>query len=132
MKIILWIIVIVIVIFGAWGLFGQSPENGNTKESAVDAVSESSVVNVAVLGKDFSFTPAEIKVKKGDTVKITFTSESCFHDWTIDEFSAQTERVNTGGTTSVEFIADRIGTFEYYCSVGSHRQMGMVGNLIVE
>jgi nitrite reductase (NO-forming) len=40
--------------------------------------------------------------------------------------------VNGGETTSVEFVADKTGTFEYYCSVGAHRAMGMTGSLVVE
>lgn len=34
--------------------------------------------------------------------------------------------------TSVTFVADETGTFEYYCSVGNHRGQGMIGKLIVE
>ncbi len=86
----------------------------------------------AISGKNFTFSQKEIRVKKGDRVKIDFTSTDGFHDWVIDEFNAATEKVNTGGSTSVEFIADQVGTFEYYCSVGQHRTMGMVGNLVVE
>jgi uncharacterized cupredoxin-like copper-binding protein len=32
----------------------------------------------------------------------------------------------------VQFVADKTGTFEFYCSVGNHRQMGMVGTLVVQ
>ena len=74
----------------------------------------------------------ELRVKAGDIVRIEFTSTNGFHDWKVDEFGAATERVQTGGTTSVEFVADKAGTFEYYCSVGQHRANGMKGNLIVE
>jgi len=83
-------------------------------------------------GENFAFDVKEIKVKKGDTVKINFTSVSGFHDWVVDEFDAKTAQVNTGGKTSVTFVADQAGTFEYYCSVGQHRAMGMIGKLIVE
>ena len=41
-------------------------------------------------------------------------------------------RKATGQIDEVEFVVDKAGTFEYYCSVGNHRQMGMVGKLIVE
>ncbi len=54
------------------------------------------------------------------------------HDWVVDEFDAKIAQVAAGKTTSVEFVADKTGTFEYYCSVGKHRQNGMVGKLIVE
>lgn len=85
-----------------------------------------------ITGVNFSFSQPEIRVKKGDKVRIEFTSTDGFHDWVVDEFAAATEKVNTGGSTSVEFVADKVGTFEYYCSVGQHRAMGMVGKLIVE
>lgn len=85
-----------------------------------------------ISGQNFEFSQKEIRVKKGDKVVINFTSASGFHDWVVDEFSAKTAQVQTGGTTSVEFIADKSGTYEFYCSVGSHRAMGMVGSLIVE
>ena len=85
-----------------------------------------------ISGKNFEFSRKEIRVKRGTKVKINFSSTQGFHDWAIDEFHVSTQRVNTGGAASVEFIVDKAGTFEYYCSVGTHRQMGMKGNLIVE
>jgi len=90
-----------------------------------------------ITGENFKFVmngqeAPELRVKQGDTVRIEFSSIDGFHDWVVDEFGAATERVNTGGSTSVEFVADKKGTFEYYCSVGEHRAMGMKGNLVVE
>jgi len=101
-------------------------------ETQDQAMQESNVVEAALTGHNFAFSRSEIRVKKGDQVKIIFSSTEGFHDWTIDEFSAATERVNAGETSSVEFVADKTGEFEYYCSVGSHRSLGMVGKLIVE
>ncbi len=83
-------------------------------------------------GKNFEFSTTEMKVKKGDKVTVNFESTSGFHDWVVDEFKAATKQVNPGTKTSVTFVADKAGTFEYYCSVGKHRQSGMVGKLIVE
>jgi len=71
-----------------------------------------------VSGVNFAFDVTEIRVKEGDKVRIEFTSTDGFHDWTVDEFNAATDQVNTGGSTSVEFVADQKGTFEFYCSVG--------------
>ena len=73
-----------------------------------------------------------LRVKKGDLVRVEFTSVDGFHDLVVDEFNAATDRVPTGQTASVEFVADKTGTFEYYCSVDSHRAKGMFGTLIVE
>ncbi len=85
-----------------------------------------------ITGRNFSFSQTEIRVKQGDKVKINFSSVGGLHNWVVDEFNVQTQQVNTGESSSVEFTADKAGTFEYYCSIGSHRQMGMVGKLIVE
>ncbi|NUM25661.1 MAG: cupredoxin domain-containing protein [Candidatus Buchananbacteria bacterium] len=85
-----------------------------------------------ITARNFAFSQTEIKVKKGDKVQINFKSTDGFHDWVIDEFNAKTDQVNTGGSSSVEFSADQQGIFEFYCSVGRHRDLGMVGKLIVE
>ena len=93
---------------------------------------ESRTLSFSLDAFNFGFSENEIRVKEGDTVTINLTSTDGFHDWVVDEFDAATERVQTDGTTSVTFVADKAGTYEYYCSVGQHRQNGMVGTLIVE
>jgi plastocyanin len=90
------------------------------------------LVNITVEGNNYSFNPKELKVKKGDTVKLTLTSVGGFHDFVIDEFNVASKRLNDGESDTVEFVANIAGDFEYFCSVGNHRQMGMVGKLTVE
>lgn len=81
---------------------------------------------------NFGYSETELRVKVGDTVTINLASSGGFHDWVVDEFGAATDKIQAGGSTSVTFVADKAGTFEYYCSIGSHRAHGMVGKLIVE
>ena len=98
-----------------------------------DAGDETSTVQeFMVNGDNFTFSPSSMIVKKGDTVQITFTNTEGFHDLKIDEYDVATAKLNAGGTETIEFVADKAGTFEYYCSVGSHRAMGMKGTLTVE
>lgn len=85
-----------------------------------------------VTGDNFKFDLAEMRVKKGDTVRVTFKNAEGFHDWKLDEFGAATQKLQAAQEETIEFVADKAGTFEYYCSVGKHRTMGMKGNLIVE
>lgn len=89
-------------------------------------------VNFDIAGVNFAFDVTEMRVKEGDVVTVNFVSDDGFHDWVVDEFSAATNKVRPGTPTSVTFVADKAGTYEYYCSVGSHRAQGMVGTLIVE
>jgi len=81
---------------------------------------------------NFKYDVTEIRVKKGETIKINFKVVQGFHDLVIDEFNARTAQLQTGQSEIIEFVADQSGEFEYYCSIGSHRAMGMVGKLIVE
>lgn len=90
------------------------------------------VKEFTITGNNYSFSPAIMTVKKGDRVKITFKNVEGFHDLKIDEFSIATQKLQAGQEESIEFTADKTGSFEYYCSVGSHRAMGMKGFLIVE
>ena len=85
-----------------------------------------------VTAQPFSFGLSSITVKKGDKVKITLDNKQGLHDLVIDEYNVHTPQLTVGKQASIEFVADKSGTFEYYCSVNNHRAMGMVGKLIVE
>lgn len=101
-------------------------------DSAAIELTEGEIKEFTISARDFEFDMAEMRVNVGDTVRITLVNEEGMHDWVIDEFDARTEILQTGEEETIEFVADTPGTFEYYCSVMSHRQMGMVGSLIVE
>ena len=102
------------------------------------AQAENKVIVFTLTGENFKFVMdrrdnPKLRVKQGDTVRIEFSSIQGLHDWAVDEFNARTERVNDGDmSVSVEFVADKTGEFEYYCSGGNHRASGMKGKLVVE
>lgn len=90
------------------------------------------IQTINVTGANFSFSPSTISAKLGDTIKIVFASSGGMHDFVIDEFNVATKRVSSGTSDTVTFVASKKGTFEYYCSIATHRAMGMVGKLTVE
>ena len=93
---------------------------GATKELTVDSF-------------EFGYDMETITVSEGDTVKITLTnSGSMPHDWVVDELNAKTKQIMKGETDTITFVANKAGSYEFYCSVGKHRQQGMVGKLVVE
>jgi plastocyanin len=109
-------------------------EGAPVTEKVVEEVSEdpSAIVKeFSVNAAPFSFTPSTMTVNKGDTVKITVKNTKGTHDLKIDEFNASTHLLNAGETDTISFVADKAGTFEYYCSIGNHRVLGMVGTLFV-
>ena len=91
----------------------------------------STIKEFTVTGSSYKFDPATITVNKGDTVRITFNNSGGMHDLAIDEFKVKTKVLQSGESDTIEFVADQVGTFEYYCSVANHRAMGMKGNLVV-
>jgi len=144
-KIIIAAIVIIAVAGGAY-IFTRPQQTTTTTETPVEQGAQEEViedegviiddtnenaVTFEMTGKNFEFSKKNLTVKKGQTVIVKFTSESGFHDWTIGEFNVATNQVNTGESSEVTFVADKVGEFEYYCSVGQHRQLGMVGTLTV-
>lgn len=107
-----------------------------TKDSSRDVDNE-----IALVGTNYQFDNEdgknpEIKVKLGETVRVTLTSGGGTHDWTLVYIENGEEVVwvdtpNTNGpavSTGV-FTADRLGKFTYYCDVGTHRRRGMEGKL---
>ena len=99
-------------------------ENGKDSGSA-------SVKEFTVKGTSFAYSPETISVNKGDNVKISFEDDDGFHDFVVEGYGVATPRISTGQSATIEFTADKSGTFSYYCSVGSHKELGMVGQLIV-
>ena len=71
-------------------------------------------------------------MNKGDTVRINFVNTGGKHDLRIDGYNVGTKVIDSGQEDTIEFTADKTGEFEYYCSIGEHRQMGMVGKLVVK
>lgn len=103
------------------------------EEEASETLTEPATVKeFNIEGKSFEFSQTELRVKKGDQVRINFNNTQGVHDLTIDELNVATKIIQVGQSDTVEFVADETGVFEFYCSVGNHRQLGMVGKLIVE
>lgn len=116
----------------------EHPSVSNTATASVAAPSASPSPTTSAK-KDFSleagsyyFKPNQIKVKQGDTVKVTISSVSMMHNFVIDELGVNMAMVPSGSSASVEFVASKSGTFQFYCGVGSHRAQGQVGTLVVE
>lgn len=146
MKKFIIFIIIVLVLVGGYMFFNRDngvedaltpPVTDNTQVS--NATSTASIkefsMNSWMENKDGKmsahFSLAEMRVKKGDTVRVTVTNTAGTHDFVLDEFGVKKD-TPLNEPTVIEFVADKVGTFEYYCSKYNHRQLGQKGNLIVE
>lgn len=80
---------------------------------------------------NYQYSPGRIEVAQGDLVKLTVKSEDIDYSLTIDAYRVS-RRVPAKGTTTIEFLADRPGTFPYYSNLTSDkRHADTKGELVV-
>jgi len=138
MNKVISIVVVLVVVVGGFLMFKnrsvaptEIEETVKTVETSAEPVGE--VKEFVVETGSYYFAPKTMSVKEGDTVKITLKNAGGYHDLKLDEFGVATKTLKSEGEQDVvTFVASKKGTFEYYCSIGKHRQMGMVGTLTVE
>ena len=106
-----------------------NPATDGSSEAVTD---DSTIKTFEIEAGSFYYKPNEIRVKKGDKVKVVINSVDMMHDFNIDELNVKLPVTKSGETNTVEFTLDTAGVFEFYCSVGQHRANGQVGTLIVE
>lgn len=111
----------------------QMGEGIEVSFSLVSALQDGKMVFLGQGGEIEGKANPDLKVNPGDKVRITLTSgEGAEHDLTIEELGVHSAHVlGAGNSVTVEFIAERDGTFAYFCSLPGHRQAGMEGRLVV-
>lgn len=85
-----------------------------------------------IIAKNYEFDPDTITVKKGEKVRLFITATDRDHGIKIQGYDID-QVLKKGSTATIEFTADKAGTFEFKCSVycgRGHRKMK--GKLVVE
>ncbi|MBI2668657.1 cupredoxin domain-containing protein [Candidatus Woesearchaeota archaeon] len=85
------------------------------KEEITAAVSAPSGTELEMEAAQNSFDPNRITVRKGDKVVLRIRSKDVDDTFNIAEYKIH-EQLTSGKTTDIEFVADKRGTFLYYCS----------------
>lgn len=81
---------------------------------------------------NWNFSPATIEVSAGDKVILHVTTDDIDHGLAINEFLVN-KRIQPGQTTEIEFMANKRGTFDIYCSVPcGEGHLSMKGKLVVK
>jgi cytochrome c oxidase subunit 2 len=90
------------------------------------------VHEVQMTAQKYKFTPDVITVKKGEVVRLIITALDRKHGFKLQEFGID-QKLLKGQPTTIEFTADKAGTFEFKCSVFCGFGHGrMKGKLVVE
>ncbi len=106
-------------------LVGMATTTASTTEEILSSMTVAQIVNVDISG--FAFSPAEVKVKVGDTIRWT-NSDSAGHQIVSDNpaFGLASPMLSNGAT--YPFTLMKAGTVSYRCSV----HPAMKGTIIVE
>jgi len=87
---------------------------------------------IQMTAKKYEFTPNDITVKKGEHVKLVITALDRDHGFKLEAFGIN-QKLKKGEPTTIEFIADKAGTFPFQCSEFCGFGHGkMKGKLVVE
>ncbi|MEK6910444.1 MAG: cupredoxin domain-containing protein [Nanoarchaeota archaeon] len=136
-KNLIWsiIIVFILLVFGFYyfndiesGVVSNNDEGSDLASSGSGAViqADGNTKVISISAQKYDYTPGTITVKKGDHVRMVLVNKDTQHGIVIPGF-------NVKGMDSVEFTADKAGTFEFRCPTfcgSGHREMK--GTLIVE
>ena len=136
----------VLVAIGAFGVFamngakktstGVVPETQatpTTAETQATPSSEEAAQMVTVEGTDYSFSPSTINLTRDKEVTITFKNMGKLpHNLVISDLGVSTDTITPGKETTVTFVPEEVGTFEFICSIGNHEEKGMKGTVVVK
>ncbi len=87
---------------------------------------------IQMTAKKYEFTPNDITVKKGERVKLVITATDRDHGFKLEAFGIN-QKLKKGEATTIEFYADKAGTFPFQCSEFCGFGHGkMKGKLVVE
>ena len=105
-------------IFAALPRFGRQDQAPNRRVFALTA-------------RNYAFEPSKLEVIKDDLVRLTIEGTDQVHSFAIDEYRIA-KRIAPGSTVTIEFRAERAGTFTYYCNIATDPGCkAMRGTLVV-
>lgn len=114
---------------GDMGSMMSMMQSGPTERIA--EAPEPEAITTGVLSREFSFSPAEISLRKGETVNIELQNEGhMFHTFTIPELNFDL-RAQSGDSVAGSLRPPEAGTYEFICTVPQHAEMGMRGRVVV-
>lgn len=122
-KIIIVLIVVIIAVVGLVYFLQQPKTSNNYVNQPLNNGTGAAAENRGITIQNFSFNPAELTVKSGDTVTWT-NQDSVPHR--ISGGSFQSDPLSKG--QSFSFTFSTVGTFDYICSI----HPSMKGKIIVQ
>ena len=108
-------------------------ETSVTSEEVDEDVSDEDAYEVTIKMSEYTISPSVISINaQKDTTFILKNLGFTTHSFVIDELDIYSGVIPPGESKTVNFTAEEPGEYDFYCSVGNHRDNGMEGILIVK
>jgi uncharacterized cupredoxin-like copper-binding protein len=118
---------------------GSSSDDNSTSNAATPAStsggSSGASGTVDLTATDFKFDPSEPSVKSGNVTFNLKNDGQVTHSLEIEDVNGEDKELEgdvspgSNGTLAVNL---KPGTYEFYCPIDSHKQMGMTGEITVK
>lgn len=126
--------------------------SGSGSEPEAPTATPASPANgaITVISSEWGFQPEAIVLQLDQEVEFTLENEGeILHNFNVDGLQVDViEEISSGGFSGdddklfvgagsddvglLRFVPFEAGEYEFYCTIGSHRQLGMEGRLTVE
>lgn len=116
------IILLLIVMAVFTGCLGGGQDTSSHEEGAREVI---------ITLSNYQFTPNIIEAQAGERILLKVENIEGVHNLFIPEYKVETNILVKGESQSILFEADKPGSFDFWCEVGNHKALGMVGKLIV-
>ena len=120
----------VIVVLVALFAMGQR----DVSRTVILIASDSGDPNAEPWGFNYTSPGPTIKINRGEAVRLKLLNgggKFSLHDFVIPELGIATSKLGAGETDEIILQVSVTGNFTYICSVPGHKEVGMIGAVIV-
>ncbi|WP_135549427.1 cupredoxin domain-containing protein [Paenibacillus cymbidii] len=112
MRMIKYLPLIAIVVVVALSACGNKNNNNSAATNPPSGAPNGETKEITVDAKNFQFTPSDIQLHPGDTVKLTLKNSQGVHGLEIPGL-----KVNIKGGETATFTVDKAGKYDFNCSI---------------
>jgi uncharacterized cupredoxin-like copper-binding protein len=122
------------------GCGGDDNDNGDTSEAGQASTTGGAAATgaggaVDLTATDFTFTPSDPTVKSGEVTFNLKNDGETAHSLEIEDVNGEDAEIEgdvSPGQSGTLEVNLKPGTYEFYCPVDGHKEMGMTGEIRVK
>jgi len=115
----------------AGGVIAGAPQKGKPQVAPVSQVTEAQVRKYSVTARDGGIIPGHLRMRKGETIRVTFTSRDDKYSIRFKDFDIK-ETLEPEKPVTIEISPGRAGSYEFSCArVWGVKRFTKNGTLVV-